>query len=109
MEITALFAADEYKQAIYHNAMREWTDAEGISCFYFEAFDEQWKDSNHPEGSENHFGLITLDGKAKFGLWDLVDEGIFEGLTRGGYGITKTFEGDSTVLLQTVSAPKRKG
>lgn len=102
------FAADEYKQAIYHNAMREWTDAEGISCFYFEAFDEQWKDPNHPDGSENHFGLITLDGQAKYGLWDLVDKGVFEGLTRGGQGITKTFEGDTTALLQTVSAPKRK-
>ena len=32
------FAADEYKQALYYQAMREWTDAEGISCFYFEAF-----------------------------------------------------------------------
>ena len=56
--------------------MREWTDAKGISCFYFEAFDEQWKDANHPEGSENHFGLITLDGQAKYALWDLVDSGI---------------------------------
>ena len=102
------FAADEYKQAIYHNAMREWTDAEGISCFYFEAFDEQWKDPNHSEGSENHFGLITLDGQAKYGLWDLVDEGVFEGLSRGGQEITKTFEGDTTALLQTVSAPKRR-
>jgi len=49
-----------------------------------------------------------LDGQAKYGLWDLVDEGVFEGLTRGGQEITKTFEGDTTALLQTVSAPKRK-
>jgi hypothetical protein len=102
------FAADEYKQALYYQAMREWTDAEGISCFYFEAFDEQWKDSNHPEGSENHFGLITLNGQAKYALWDLVDSGAFEGLTRGGVEITKSFEGDSVLLLQTVSAPKRR-
>ena len=102
------FAADEYKQALYHQAMREWTDAEGISCFYFEAFDEQWKDGNHPEGSENHFGLITLEGQAKFALWDAVDNGDFEGLVRGGNPITKTFEGDTTAMLQTVSAPKRR-
>ena len=88
--------------------MREWTDAEGISCFYFEAFDEQWKDSNHPDGSENHFGLIALDGQAKYALWDLVDSGAFEGLTRGGRQITKSFEGDSVLMLQTVSAPKRR-
>ena len=102
------FAADEYKQALYHQAMREWTDAEGISCFYFEAFDEQWKDPNHTDGSENHFGLITLDGKAKFALWESVDNGDFEGLLRGGNPITKTFEGDTTAMLQTVSAPKRR-
>ena len=52
-----------------------------------------WKDSNHPEGSENHFGLITLNGQAKYALWDLVDSGAFEGLTRGGVEITKSFEG----------------
>ena len=41
--------------------MREWIWMLRVSVvFYFEAFDEQWKDSNHPEGSENHFGLITL-------------------------------------------------
>ena len=102
------FAADEYKQALYHQAMREWTDAEGISCFYFEAFDEQWKDPNHGDGSENHFGLITLDGKAKYALWESVDNGDFEGLLRGGNPITKTFEGDTTAMLQTVSAPKRR-
>ena len=102
------FAADEYKQALYYQAMREWTEAEGISCFYFEAFDEQWKDPNHTDGSENHFGLITLDGKAKFALWESVDNGNFEGLLRGGNTITKTFEGDTTTMLQTVSAPKRR-
>ena len=102
------FAADEYKQALYHQAMRDWTEAEGISCFYFEAFDEQWKDPNHTDGSENHFGLITLDGKAKFALWEPVDNGDFEGLLRGGNTITKSFEGDTTAMLQTVSAPKRR-
>ena len=102
------FAADEYKQALYHQAMRDWTEAEGISCFYFEAFDEQWKDPKHTDGSENHFGLITLDGKAKFALWEFVDNGDFEGLLRGGNTITKSFEGDTTAMLQTVSAPKRR-
>ena len=102
------FAADEYKQALYHQAMRDWTEAEGISCFYFEAFDEQWKDPNHTDGSENHFGLITLDGKAKYALWESVDNGDFEGLLRGGNTITKSFEGDTTAMLQTVSAPKRR-
>jgi len=98
-------ATDEYKEALYYNHMREWTLKEGISCFYFEAFDEPWKDAQNPEGSENHFGLFTVDGQAKYALWDLVDQNVFKGLTRGGKAITKTFNGDKEALLHKVQAP----
>ena len=98
-------AADEYKEGLYHNLMREWTDREGISCFYFEAFDEKWKDAHNQKGSENHFGLFTIDGKAKYALWDLVDEGIFEGLTRDGHPIIKTYQGRLDSLLRNVNPP----
>jgi exo-beta-1,3-glucanase (GH17 family) len=100
------YAADELKQALYRNQMRSWTDSAGISCFYFEAFDEPWKDPNHKEGSENNFGVITLDGQAKYALWPLVDQGVFKGLTRNGNPITKTFGGDEEALLKTVLTPK---
>lgn len=102
------FAADEYKQALYYEAMREWTKEENMSCFYFEAFDEPWKASHHAQNSENHFGLLTVDGKAKYVLWDLVDQGVFEGLGRNGQPITKTFDGDMDALMETVEAPKTK-
>jgi hypothetical protein len=85
--------------------MRDWTNKEGISCFYFEMFDEQWKDANNPEGSENHFGLINLKGEAKYPIWDLVDKGVFRGLTRDGKTITKTFNGDREALMKTVLVP----
>ncbi|MCI4648704.1 glycosyl hydrolase family 17 protein [Phaeodactylibacter sp.] len=98
-------ATDEYKSAIYHKRMREWTDEDGISCFYFEAFDENWKDAGNPGGSENHFGLFTIDGKAKYALWDLVDAGVFKGLGRGGQPVTKTLDGDEAALLESVAAP----
>ncbi len=98
-------ATDEYKSALFYHRMREWTNREGITCFYFEAFDEQWKDAANPEGSENHFGLINLQGQAKYALWDLVDEGLFDGLTRDGKPITKTFGGNREALMQTVKAP----
>lgn len=98
-------AADEYKAGTYYNQMREWTNKEKISLFYFEAFDEQWKDAANPIGSENHFGLINLKGQAKYAIWDLVDEGVFEGLTRDGHQITKTYHGDKNVLMQEVLAP----
>ncbi len=98
-------ATDEYKQAEYHKLMREWTGEAGISCFYFEAFNEPWKDSHNPKGSENHFGLLTVDGKAKYAIWDLVDQGIFEGLTRGGNPIIKTYSGNKDSLMSTVLLP----
>jgi hypothetical protein len=98
-------AIDEYKAALYYRHIREWTDREGISCFYFEAFDEQWKDAANPLGSENHFGLINLQSQAKFVLWDLVEDGTFEGLTRDGKPITRTFDGDREAMMETVQVP----
>jgi exo-beta-1,3-glucanase (GH17 family) len=98
-------AIDEYKAALYYQHIREWTDKEGISCFYFEAFDEQWKDAANPLGSENHFGLINLQAQAKYVLWDLVDDGIFDGLARDGKPITKTFDGDKDTMMETVKVP----
>jgi len=98
-------ATDEYKQKLFYDQMREWTNSEGISCFYFEAFDEKWKDQLNPMGSENHFGLINLNGEAKYVLWDLVDNGIFEGLTRNGNSITKTFNGNEEEVMKTVLPP----
>ncbi|MEO1051384.1 MAG: glycosyl hydrolase family 17 protein [Bacteroidota bacterium] len=98
-------ATDEYKQGLYYKHMREWTDKAGISCFYFEAFNEQWKDAGNPIGSENHFGLFTLDGQAKYPIWDLVDQGIFNDLTRDGNTIKKTYDGNEETLKAEVMAP----
>lgn len=98
-------ATDEYKSALYHDLMREWTNTQGISCFYFEAFDEKWKDAANPLGSENHFGLINLQSQAKYVLWDEVDKGIFDGLTRDGKPITKTYNGKPDSLMQDVKIP----
>lgn len=99
-------ATDEYKEALFYNHMREWTNKVGMSCFFFEAFDEQWKDAKNPSGSENHFGLFTLNGQAKFALWNLVDQGIFKGLTRNGNKITKTYNGNKEDLMKDVLVPK---
>ncbi|NDV61502.1 glycosyl hydrolase family 17 [Puniceicoccales bacterium CK1056] len=96
--------ADEYTSKLFHDAMREWTDSAGISCFYFQAFNEPWKSST-PDGSESHFGLFTNEGQAKAVIWDLVDAGVFEGLGRNGNPVTKTFDGDMDRLLDTVEAP----
>lgn len=101
-------ACDEYKLGIYHRHMREWTKQAGLSCFYFEAFDEPWKDASNPGGSENHFGLFTVDGQAKYAIWDLVDAGTFEGLGRGGKPVVKTHGGELKVVLEKALIPPSK-
>ena len=101
-------ACDEYKEGLYYKLLRDWTNENKIACFYFEAFDEIWKDAANPAGSENHFGLFTLDGRAKYALWDLVDEGKFKGLTRDGNPIVKTHGGNEAALLKHVSLPPVK-
>lgn len=101
-------ATDEYKEAAYYKHLREWTNEAGISCFYFEAFNESWKDAANQEGSENHFGLFTIDGKAKYALWNLVDKGVFKGLKRNGSAISKTYNGDKETLMSKVLTPPRK-
>lgn len=98
-------ATDEYKSAVYYKLMRDWTNDSGISLFHFEAFDEQWKDSGNALGSENHFGLINLQSQAKFALWDMVDKGVFKGLTRDGKPITKTYNGSLDNLWLDVKVP----
>ncbi|GGD29422.1 glycosyl hydrolase family 17 [Flavobacterium orientale] len=98
-------ATDEYKSAQFYNLMREWSNKENISCFYFEAFDENWKDSANPLGSENHFGLINLQNQAKHALWNEVDKGTFKNLTRNGKPITKTYNGDEKALWLDVKMP----
>lgn len=98
-------ATDEYKAALFYKHMRDWTNSEGMACFYFEAFNEQWKDSGNAIGSENHFGLFTINGEAKYTLWNDVDSGVFKGLTRNGKPITKTYSGNLEVLMKDVLVP----
>ncbi len=98
-------ACDEYKSALYYKLITEWCAQNKVTCFYFEAFDEQWKDAKNPKGSENHFGLINLKSQAKYALWEQVDQGVFKGLTRDGKPITKTFEGNMDSLWKYIKLP----
>ncbi len=100
-------AVDEYKSSVYYKLIRDWTNQEGITCFYFEAFDEKWKNSANPLHSENHFGFIDMQSRAKYVLWDSVDKGVFKGLTRNGKPITKTYEGSEEKLWIDVQVPTR--
>ena len=98
-------AADEYKQALYYQKMSDWTSANRVSCFYFEAFDEPWKDAPRPLGSENHFGLFDVEGTVKYALWDAFDSGIFKGMSRDGILLKKSFDGIFNEMFNTVKLP----
>lgn len=101
-------AADEYKQALYYQRMMAWSEENKVTCFYFSAFDEIWKDKANAEGSENHFGLFTVDGKAKYALWETVEKRTFGNLSRNQNQLVKTFSGDEQQLWKTVTPPKTK-
>ena len=94
-------AADEFKQKLFYDGMRAWTEGLGMACFFFEFFDERWKDANEEAGSENHFGLIKLDGQVKYALWDLFDQQQFGGLM-SRKPLRKSFDGDRRLLMETV-------
>ena len=103
-------AADEFKQALYYHKMQQWSKENNITNVYFSAFDEPWKDPNGPMASENNFGLFTVEGKAKYALWPLVDKGTFRNLSReeNGSPIQKTFEGNAQQVFDQSQSPKTK-
>ena len=98
-------AADEYKLGLYYQMISDICYSMSLTCFYFSAFNEPWKDSTNENGSENHFGLFTVEGKAKYPLWEKVDNGVFNNLTRGGNIIEKTYNGNFEALLEDSNIP----
>jgi exo-beta-1,3-glucanase (GH17 family) len=57
--------ASEDLQARYYEELLEWTTAEKILTFVFEAFDEPWKGSDDPLEPEKHWGLFNVDRTPK--------------------------------------------
>jgi exo-beta-1,3-glucanase (GH17 family) len=67
--------ADEEKQKRYYHDLHAWASNMNITTFFFEAFDEDWKgEPNDPLGAEKHWGLFTVDRKAKLVMHDLYPE-----------------------------------
>lgn len=64
---------NEELQQIYYNDLMEWTDAERIITYVFEAFDEPWKGSPEPLEPEKHWGLFKVDRSPKLVVQDLVN------------------------------------
>jgi exo-beta-1,3-glucanase (GH17 family) len=63
-------AGDEKKQKRYYEELAAWAKANNVTTFYFEAFDEPWKGA----GTEGHWGLFSVDRKAKLAMQGLYPE-----------------------------------
>jgi exo-beta-1,3-glucanase (GH17 family) len=61
------YVNEEY-QKIYFEKLMEWSEAENILTFFFEAFDEPWKGSPDPQEPEKHWGLYNLDRSPKLAM-----------------------------------------
>ena len=63
--------ASEEKQQRYYNEITAWSAKMNITTFIFEAFDEDWKGNpDNPLGAEKHWGLFTVDRKAKLVMYE---------------------------------------
>jgi exo-beta-1,3-glucanase (GH17 family) len=63
-------AGDEVKQKRYYEELNAWAKVNQVTVFYFEAFDEPWKGT----GTEGHWGLFSVDRKAKLAMQGLYPE-----------------------------------
>ena len=66
--------ASEELQAKYYEELLEWTTEEKVLTFVFEAFDEPWKGSSHPDEPEKHWGLFNVERKPKLAMQKLYAE-----------------------------------
>ncbi len=66
--------ASEELQAEYYEQLLEWTTSEQILTFVFEAFDEPWKGSPHPQEPEKHWGLFKVERTPKLVMQYLYPE-----------------------------------
>ncbi|WP_019026147.1 glycosyl hydrolase family 17 protein [Colwellia piezophila] len=66
--------ASEELQAAYYQQLLAWTDQENILTYVFEAFDEPWKGSSHPQEPEKHWGLFNVDRTPKLVMKELYNK-----------------------------------
>lgn len=58
-------------QAYYYHQLLEWIEQQQIVTFFFEAFDEPWKGSDHEFEPEKHWGLFYVDRSPKLVMKDV--------------------------------------
>ena len=55
----------EAAQARYLTELLEWARDEDVLVYLFEAFDENWKGSDHPLEPEKHWGIYNASREPK--------------------------------------------
>ncbi|MEQ9459884.1 MAG: glycosyl hydrolase family 17 protein [Phycisphaeraceae bacterium] len=60
--------ASEANQTTFYREFVDWTTAEKIPNFFFQAFDEKWKGDEHADGAEKHWGLYFSNRTPKQAL-----------------------------------------
>jgi exo-beta-1,3-glucanase (GH17 family) len=58
----------EFYQKRYLEELQKWAADEGILVYVFEAFDENWKGSDHPLEPEKHWGLYRANRQPKLAV-----------------------------------------
>lgn len=70
--------ASEALQAEYYEQLMTWTTAKKILTFVFEAFDEPWKGSPHPDEPEKHWGLFFVNRMPKRVMQSIFKEDLYK-------------------------------
>jgi exo-beta-1,3-glucanase (GH17 family) len=58
---------EEYQKR-YYDELMSWAEKEQILVYFFEAFDEKWKGSDHPQEPEKHWGLYRTNRQPKLAM-----------------------------------------
>ena len=58
----------EFYQKRYLEELQKWACEQGVLVYVFEAFDENWKGSDHPLEPEKHWGLYRADRRPKLAM-----------------------------------------
>jgi len=74
-------AGNEMNQKHYFEDLSAWAKTNNVTIFFFEAFDEPWKGA----GAEGHWGLFSVERKAKLAMRGLYPELTTAGQTLPSY------------------------
>lgn len=58
----------EFYQKRYLEELQRWASEQGVLVYVFEAFDENWKGSDHPLEPEKHWGLYRANRQPKLAV-----------------------------------------